>query len=106
MRSLLDDSSVIGIVGTGYSAALSAAAAYASARQKPIVSPGATRVTFTDKTKFPYLVRSVGSDATELGGMVFAIESLGWRSVVVTRLISSRQPRTSETPHRRGASTW
>jgi len=74
---------VVGVVGTGYSTALSASGMYCTVMQKPIVSPGSTWVNLINKVRYPYMMRSIASDLADLKAMAVAIHDLGWRRVAI-----------------------
>ena len=74
---------VVGIVGTGYSLALSASAIYCTVMQKPIVSPGSTWVNLVNKDRYPYLLRSIPGDVAVLKAMAVAVNDLGWRRAAI-----------------------
>lgn len=74
---------VVGLVGTGYSSALSASGIYCTVMQKPIVSPGSTWVNLINKDRYPYMMRSIASDLADLKAMAVATYDLGWRRVAI-----------------------
>ena len=97
---LLSDPEVVGLVGTGYSTALEAAATYASARRKPIISPGSTAVGFANKAAMPFLLRTCSSDAAQLEMAAATVAGFGWRHVAV---IVSESIASDRLPYMRSA---
>lgn len=83
--TLLSDPSVIGLLGTAYSATIEAPSVYATLRKKPIVSPGSTSPSeeLVTKRSFPSLIRSVANERDALVGLATAIADFGWRHVAV-----------------------
>jgi len=70
---------VVGVVGTGFSTAIPFAAAYLSLFNVPMISPGSTLLDYSDKTNYPYLMRSIASDASQLKGFVALAHSLQFK---------------------------
>lgn len=70
---------VFGIVGPSYSRETEGPAMLASSLQVPMVSPGSTAVSIADKTRYPFLLRSVGSDASLLSSMIDLANTFGWK---------------------------
>lgn len=69
---------VLGIVGTeSYSAP--AVATYASMANVPMVSPGSTLTNLVDKSNYPYFLRSVANDASQLKATAAFIGFMNWR---------------------------
>ena len=81
--ALLDDPDIVGLVGTGYSAAAQGAATFASFRQKPMITPGASSIALVDKTQIPYFMRIIPSDAQQMTAMATVVHRFGWRNVAV-----------------------
>lgn len=79
----LTSAGAVGIIGTGYSSALPFPAGYCSTIQMPIVSPGSTLVGLADKTRYPFLLRSIGNDALLLKALVAITAEFGWKRVAV-----------------------
>lgn len=79
----LADAGVVGMVGTGSSSELAAPAIYCSVVQIPIVSPGSSTTTLIDKTQYPYLLRSIASDAGVVLAQVTMAYMLGVRQAAV-----------------------
>ena len=67
------------LVGTGYSSEIPAAASFASVHHVPMISPGSTSVEYADKTLYPYLLRTVGSDKLQFDAFVEVARYFGWR---------------------------
>jgi ABC-type branched-subunit amino acid transport system substrate-binding protein len=49
----------------------------------PIISPGATSVEYTDKTPFPFLLRTVGSDKLQFDAFSQLARLFGWKRMAV-----------------------
>ena len=67
------------LIGTGYSSEIPAAASFASVHHVPMLSPGSTSLEYADKTNFPYLLRTVGSDKLQFEALVQLARHFGWR---------------------------
>lgn len=70
---------VAGIVGTGYSSEVPGAGVYCSFSKVPMVSPGSTLVGLSDKSRFPFVLRSIPSDAGLLKAIAVLVFEVGWR---------------------------
>ena len=79
----MNDPDVVGIVGTGYTSALGPAALLSSIQRLPMVSPGSTGLSLSDKTDMPFLLRSVPSDESSIVKLIDTITAFGWQNIGV-----------------------